>query len=1169
MKRAASYGVLAVLCISWLTSCTSMVHTVPTTNAVIAILETSGTGQRQTVNGMFGAALVATVMTGGVPTPGVTVTFTAPAKGPSATFSDTSSRSASTMTDANGIATSPSITANGSIGTYTISATADGGAGSASFTLTNITGAPVGINATSGSSQSAAIHTAFAAPLVATVVDSGQNPVSGVIVTFTAPSSGPSGTFANGTASETDTTNASGMAVSSKLTANGVSGTLVVTATAAGISTPADFTLTNTAGAATTISVASGSPQSAAIHTAFSSPLVALVVDSNSNPVSGAWVTFTAPSSGPTGTFSNGTATEVDTTDANGHATSSTFTANGTLGGPYTVTAALAGDPTMANFSLTNRVAGNTYVFYLSGQDPSVYFYALVGSVQIDPSGNVLAGEQDYNDGLGVLSPQPSGDTITGGTMSVSATTGQGTLTLITNNANLGVNGVETLAVQFVNTNHALITEFDGVSTSSGGLDTQTNGAPTAGYAFTLSGVDPSNGTVAFGGVFNISGSSLANGTVDENDNGFLSTGQALSGTISTFDSFGRGTISTSLNYSGAPIALNYYLVGPEVIRIVGVDTNDALIGSAYGQGVNAASASNASLGHSIFGMSGSPYFVNYATAGMFVPSSSDGTFSGVADDNEYVNTTQSPETSISGTYSIGANGYGNLNLVPFILGNVSVLGMYVTDPNLNLNDPNNKTSGLGGALLLELDSALAGGIGVAIPQTDTSTGSFTGNYAFGAQSWFTGLEYDFVGQGEITSGVLSGTGLLSDPFRTLNSSSSTDSDVTFAGTPLPDSVNVGRYSMFSSNPVPNPLNMTVDSVLTPLNVAIYQGSGGELFWIDDDAFSVFLGTLQQQGSLKGIPGSGTGSETIAATSGTPQSAALNTAFANPLVATVTSNGTPATGVVVTFTAPSSGASGTFAGGTNITTATTKASGVATSPVFTANGIAGGYSVSATVAGVSTPANFSLTNTSGALEIITATSGTPQSTVITTNFAAPLIATVTTGGLPTSGVLVTFTAPLSGASGTFGGSNTAIVITDSNGRATAPTFTANNTTGTYAVAATAAGASTAANFTLTNNPVTEFITAVSGTPQSATVNTAFAAPLVANVTNNGSPLSGVLVTFTAPAGGASGTFARYQCRHSHHRCGRERHFSRVHREWNHRIVQCLCERVRSRDCRYL
>ncbi len=103
--------------------------------------------------------------------------------------------------------------------------------------------------------------------------------------------------------------------------------------------------------------------------------------------------------------------------------------------------------------------------------------------------------------------------------------------------------------------------------------------------------------------------------------------------------------------------------------------------------------------------------------------------------------------------------------------------------------------------------------------------------------------------------------------------------------------------------------------------------------------------------------------ESIAATSGSGQSTTVSTAFAAPLVATVTTGGSPTSGATVTFTAPSSGASGTFANGTTTDTETTDASGVATSTAFTANGTAGAYTVTAAVTGVSTPANFSLTNT--------------------------------------------------------------------------------------------------------------------------------------------------------------------------------------------------------------
>jgi len=822
----------------------------------MSIAATSGTPQSHAINAAFGEALVATVTTNGGPTSGVLVTFTAPATGPSGTFSVTNSKTATATTDSNGVATSPAFTANGTTGPYTVTAAASGVPTLATFSLTNTTGPPAAVSPTSGTPQLAPINTTFTAPLVATVVDSGQNPVSGALVTFTAPATGASGAFANGTATETDTTNAAGMATSTTFKANGTSGGDVVTATVAGVSSPANFNLTNTAGAPATITAASGTPQSAATNTAFASPLVALVLDSSSNPVAGVVVTFTAPATGASGTFANGTTTEMDTTNASGVAASTTFIANG-LTGPYTVTATVAALSAPAGFTLTNRVVANTYVFYLSGQESTgPNFYALAGSVEIDPTGNVLAGEQDYNDAFGFTSPQPSGDAITGGTLTVNATTGQGTLTLITNNTSLPSGGTEILGVQFVNTNHALIMQFDGSATSSGSMDLQTApGSLGGGYAFTLSGVDNFYGPVEFGGVFSITGSTtLQNGSVDTNDNGNVILATPLSGTLSNIDSFGRGTITSTLNYAGTPIALNYYVVGPEAIRIIDVDPTDSAVGSAFGQGVNATNSSNSSLGTSVFGIEGTPYIVNYATVGMFSTSPSLATFSGVADDNEVLYSIQLPAAPISGTYSIAPNGYGSLTIASGDLGDVSALGIYMTDPNLNLNDPNNTTTGLGGALLADLDPALPGGTGVLVPQTDTSSGSFTGNYAFGAQDFNDFCcEFDFVGQGAVQGSGLQGTGLLSDPFLTLGASA-TNSGVTFAGTPLPDTSNVGRYTMSSTNPQPNPFEITINGTTQDFEVVIYQASGGQLFWLDEDAVSVFLGSLQQQGSLTGLP---------------------------------------------------------------------------------------------------------------------------------------------------------------------------------------------------------------------------------------------------------------------------------------------------------------------------
>jgi hypothetical protein len=206
---------------------------------------------------------------------------------------------------------------------------------------------------------------------------------------------------------------------------------------------------------------------------------------------------------------------------------------------------------------------------------------------------------------------------------------------------------------------------------------------------------------------------------------------------------------------------------------------------------------------------------------------------------------------------------------------------------------------------------------------------------------------------------------------------------------------------------------------------------------------------------------------TITATGGTPQTATVGKAFAEPLAATVkNSAGSPVSGVLVTFNAPASGASGTFACSGN--TAITNSLGVATSPVFTANTEAGKYTVTATAKTLTTNPGYALTNKAAAPEAITATAGTPQTATVNTAFATQLTATVTDiYGNPVAGETVTFTAPASGASGTFaGGVNTA--KTNAEGVATAPIFTANGTVGSYTVTAKVGTLTTNPGFALTN-----------------------------------------------------------------------------------------------------
>ena len=91
-------------------------------------------------------------------------------------------------------------------------------------------------------------------------------------------------------------------------------------------------------------------------------------------------------------------------------------------------------------------------------------------------------------------------------------------------------------------------------------------------------------------------------------------------------------------------------------------------------------------------------------------------------------------------------------------------------------------------------------------------------------------------------------------------------------------------------------------------------------------------------------------------------SAPVGSAFSSLAVTVTDAGGVPVPGYSVLFTAPGSGASGTFAGSNP---AITDASGIADPGAFTANTIAGSYSVIAQ--GSSLQATFTLTNTAGAL----------------------------------------------------------------------------------------------------------------------------------------------------------------------------------------------------------
>ncbi|MGH3262595.1 MAG: hypothetical protein ACRDNS_11410, partial [Trebonia sp.] len=187
----------------------------------------------------------------------------------------------------------------------------------------------------------------------------------------------------------------------------------------------------------------------------------------------------------------------------------------------------------------------------------------------------------------------------------------------------------------------------------------------------------------------------------------------------------------------------------------------------------------------------------------------------------------------------------------------------------------------------------------------------------------------------------------------------------------------------------------------------------------------------------------------IVAVSTTSSSATVSTNYAQPLgVKVADANGDPVAGAAVTFTlgtanttncAESTPASATFTAGAGTqATATTDTSGVAISPLLTANSASGTFTATAAISSSSggtagqanaesqtaaddtTPVTFRLANLAGAPVMLTSGAGLTEAAPAGGRFPMRLRVTVADAeNNPVTGAPVVFTAPTAGPSGRF------------------------------------------------------------------------------------------------------------------------------------------------------
>jgi hypothetical protein len=231
-----------------------------TAGAAASVAVVSGSGQSTIAGTSFPSPLVVVVKdTYGNSVAGATVTFA----GTDVSFPSGATAVSSESGQAQ-VTAQPTLS-----GARTITASVAGVSVPAVFSETATVGAPATIAAVSGSGQTAPQGISFASPLVVLVKDAYNNPVPGATVTF-------AGTNLTFTSSATAVTDNNGNA---QVTAQPIAaGSITVTASVAGVSTPASFSETGTPPVITSVTSDGAGTPATKVHLSAAAPAGGAVV---------------------------------------------------------------------------------------------------------------------------------------------------------------------------------------------------------------------------------------------------------------------------------------------------------------------------------------------------------------------------------------------------------------------------------------------------------------------------------------------------------------------------------------------------------------------------------------------------------------------------------------------------------------------------------------------------------------------------------------------------------------------------------------------------------------------------------------------------------------------------------------------------------------------------
>lgn len=786
-------------------------------------------------------------------------------------------------------------------------------------------------------------------------------------------------------------------------------------------------------------------------------------------------------------TLNNGTSVTISTAGASagfGDITLiDTITKTGTNAASLTLTGRRFNNPGTATINLVN---GGNLTFNINQVNPEVNAPSTsienainaIGTMAVDPTINLGAG------------------TYTGGTLINKSLTINGV-----DAANTIMSGANTSRIFFIDDAtgfpNNLTVFLNNLTVANGNLDGNGAGILNNGnLTINNSIISDNSTTLSGGGIRNNGNLTLNNSIVSGNSasgdgGGILNYGNNLIVNNSTISGnsalFNGGGIA---NYGSATIS-NSTMSGNSATFGGGINNNDR-------GALNYAGANPNGLGVLI--VSDSIITGNSAENGGGIDNYNNGTVT--------VN-----NSTISRNSAIRGGGISNIGTLT--ASNSTLNNNLASDGGGGIANGNPGILTLSNSTISRNSASLGGGIettGVVKIINSTLTGNLAANGGGIAQNMST------ISSMTISNSIVAGNAAASNPELFSNGGTFTSGGNNLVG----QKNNAGGFPAIASDII---LDGSIDTTLAPLGNyggttqthALLPGS------LAINAASATAPATDQRGIARvGTPDIGAfESRGFVITANAPQSTVVNTAFATPPSATVTSPfGEPVAGGIVTYAAPTTGASAIFTSNTVISnTAMIDAIGQVSIPT-TANTIAGSYTISAGANGILIPASISLTNNPDTAVRFDLT-GFPSPTRAGDSQAFTVTAFDTFNNLATN-----YTGTINFSSD----DPQAVLPRQSNLNNGTGNFTGElRTAGVRSLSATDATRPILAgsqNNIIVNPAAPANIISISGNPQSTIVSTAFAIPLQVQVTDAFSnPIPNTNVSFIAPTTGAGANFS--------------------------------------------